>query len=91
MLTTGAGERNVQMKLVGWIVVLLVLAGVGIWQHQKKVQEEMAERAMEYRRMEEKKEAEERQRTALKTFAEGMRKHHADGKKVADRRKAKLK
>lgn len=73
------------MKLVGWIIAMVALVGVYLWQHQKKVQEEMAERAMEQRRIEEKKEAEDRQRTAMKTFAEGMRKHHADGKKAAER------
>ncbi len=72
------------MKSVGWIIALVALVGVYLWQHQKKVQEEMAERAMEQRRIEEKKEAEERQRAAMKTFAEGMRKHHADGKKAAE-------
>lgn len=77
-------ERKLQMKIVGWIVVLLTLGGVYIWQHQKKIQEEMAERAMEQRRIEEKKEAEDRQRAAMKTFAEGMRKHHAEAKKTAE-------
>ena len=72
------------MKQVGWIVVLLLIGGVLLWQHQKKVQEEMAERAMEQRRIEEKKEAEDRQRAELKTFAEGMRKHYADEKKIAE-------
>ena len=78
------------MKSVGWIIALVALVGVYLWLHQKKVQEEMAERAMEQRRMEEKKEVEDRQRTAMKTFAEGMRKHREDEKKAAEREQATL-
>ena len=69
------------MKSIGWIVALAALVGVYFWQNQKKTQEGIAECAMEQRRMEE----DERQRAAMKTFAEGMRKRYAEGKTAAER------
>ena len=75
----GAGKKEVlKMKLVMNIAILVALCCVGLWHWHKKTEEERMERALEYQRMVEKKEAEEKQRAAMTTFANGMRHHCAD-------------
>ena len=71
------------MKIM-YIVALVLLCGVGFWKWQKDSEAKQAERAMEYQRMIAKQETEERQRAAMSVFADGMRKHCVDRRKVAE-------
>ena len=72
------------MKLVMNIAILVAICCVGLWQWHKKTEEERMERALEYQRKIEKKEAEDKQRAAMTTFANGMRQHCADRYKAAE-------
>ena len=73
------------MKQIMNIAILVALCCLGFWQWRKKTDEERVERAMEYQRMMEKKDAEEKQRAEMTTFANGMRQHCADRSKTAER------
>lgn len=73
------------MKLVMNIAILVALCCVGLWQWNKKSEEARQERALEYQRMVEKKESEEKQRAAMTTFANAMRQHYADKCKAVER------
>ena len=78
-------EGTATMKLVMNIAILVALCCVGLWQWNKKSEEARQERALEYQRMVEKKESEEKQRAAMTTFANAMRQHYADKCKAVER------
>ena len=65
------------MKSNGWIIALLVIAGVGIWFYQKK---DSPKREEAYRRVED-----DRQREAMTTFANGLLQNCAERKKTKEK------
>ena len=78
------------MKVVVYIAIVLAIVWGGIWQWQKKAEAKREERAHEQQQAEEKKGAEDKQREALTTFANGMRQHCDTRMKEMERGQAEL-
>lgn len=74
LLRKKEAERE-KMKAVIYVLILLVAVWGGFLLWQKKAEEKREVRAQEQQQAEEKKGAEDKQREALMTFANGMRQH----------------